>query len=179
MDSFDRFLLTVLAYKLQFLSRKLFVFHDSPIISFPEIQNFCSRNLSVVTIGKQFIYGIVILRYYQHELCLKNRNFNFNIVGRSRVHGKPFNTTIVLGLLNNFLASGNKFEFRVEGKTGQMDLLYPRCRIYYNQEELQIVKWKLTYRFQERIQNPDKHLRNRLLLKATVNYFCKNFALTV
>ena len=79
------------------------------------------------------MYGIVILRYYQHELCLKNRIFNFDIVGRSRVHEKPFNATIVPGLLNSFLtSSSNKFEFRVEGKTGQIDSLYPRCRIYYS-----------------------------------------------
>ena len=47
-----------------------------------------------VMIAKQFVYyGILILQYYQHEWWLKNKNLNFDIVGRSQVYEKFPNTT--------------------------------------------------------------------------------------
>ena len=45
-------------------------------------------------IAKQFVYyGISILQCYQHEWCLKNKNLNSDIVGRSQVYEKFSNTT--------------------------------------------------------------------------------------
>lgn len=93
VNRFDRFLFTVLTFQIYFQFRKAFENNFLCCSMTRQLLVFPKYKLFVPEIYWFIYYGIVILRCCQHEYCLKDKNFSFDIVDRSRVYEKISNTT--------------------------------------------------------------------------------------